>query len=87
MRNVTLTAPYFHNGQADTLVVAIRQHLDPYRFARAYAEGGEHLMAPTEIDAISPILASGSLITEEQVGLLFAFLEALEDRRAGSLSR
>lgn len=87
LRNVTLTAPYFHNGQADTLVVAIRQHLDPYRFARAYAAGGEHLMAPTEIDAISPILASGSLITEEQVGLLVAFLDALEDRHAGSFSR
>tara|TARA_R110000850_G_scaffold80785_3_gene173367 strand:- start:218 stop:1342 length:1125 start_codon:yes stop_codon:yes gene_type:complete len=86
LRNATLTAPYFHNGQADTLVEAIRQHLDPYRFARAYAESGEHLMAPAEIDAISPILASGSLITEEQVGRLVAFLEALEDRRAGTLS-
>ncbi|PZQ46092.1 MAG: hypothetical protein DI556_21285 [Rhodovulum sulfidophilum] len=84
LRNVTLTAPYFHNGQADTLVEAIWQHLDPYRFARAYEEGGEHLMAPAEIDAISPILASGSRITEEQVGLLISFLEALEDRCAGS---
>ncbi|WP_420006525.1 cytochrome-c peroxidase [Arenibacterium sp. LLYu02] len=87
LRNVTLTAPYFHNGQADTLEIAIKQHLDPYRFARAYAEGGEHLMAPTEIDAISPILETGSFITEEQIGLLIAFLEALEDRRARVLSR
>jgi hypothetical protein len=42
---------------------------------------------PAEIDAISPVLASGSLIIEEQVGLLIAFLEALEDHRAGSLFR
>ena len=84
---MTLTAPYFHNGRADALVEAIRQHLDPYRFARAYAEGGEHLMAPAEIEAISPILASRSLMTEDQVGQLVAFLEALEDSRAGTFSR
>lgn len=87
LRNVTLTAPYFHHGQAETLAEAIRQHLDPFRFARAYAEGGEHLMAPAEVDAISPILASGTYITGDQVGLLVAFLEALEDGHAASLSR
>jgi len=32
LRNVTLTAPYFHDGGAATLHEAIAQHLDPYRF-------------------------------------------------------
>ena len=83
---MTLTAPYFHNGQAATLVEAIRQHLNPYLFARAYAEGGEHLMESAEIDAISPILAQRSVITDAQVEPLTAFLKSLEDRRAGALS-
>ncbi|WP_156883623.1 cytochrome-c peroxidase [Salipiger mucosus] len=87
LRNVTLTAPYFHNGQAGTLVEAIRQHLDPYRNARVYAEDGAHLMEPAEIDAISPILASHALITDDQIELLIDFLESLEDRGAGAMSR
>ena len=87
LRNVTLTAPYFHNGQADTLIEAIRQHLDPYRFARAYADGGERLMTPVEINSISPILAPHSVITEAQIEFLIAFLRSLEDRRAAPLSR
>ncbi|KHQ49990.1 cytochrome-c peroxidase [Mameliella alba] len=86
LRNVTLTAPYFHNGQGKTLSEAIQQHLNPYQFARAYAEGGEHLMGPAEIDAIAPILAPRSMITYAQVELLIAFLKSLEDRRAGNLS-
>ncbi|MDX2485288.1 MAG: cytochrome c peroxidase [Pseudodonghicola sp.] len=87
LRNVTLTAPYFHNGQAETLVEAIGQHLNSYRSARAYAEGGEHLMEPAEINSISPIQASQSLISDAQIALLIAFLEALEDDRAGAVSR
>ncbi|GGE48126.1 MULTISPECIES: cytochrome-c peroxidase [Rhodobacterales] len=86
LRNVTLTAPYFHNGQGKTLSEAIQQHLNPYQFARAYAEGGEHLMGSTEIDAISPILAPRSMITDAQIELLIAFLKSLEDRRADALS-
>ena len=86
LRNATLTAPYFHNGQTNTLEAAIRQHLNPYQFARAYAEGGEHLMGPEEIDAISPILVPRSMINEAQVELLIAFLKSLQDGRADALS-
>lgn len=86
LRNATLTAPYFHNGHAETLSEAIRRHLNPYLFARAYAEGGEHLMEPAEINAISPTLAPGSMINDAQIELLIAFLKSLEDRRARTLS-
>ena len=80
LRNVTLTAPYFHNGQAETLFEAIIQHLNPYRYGRAYNEEGGHLMEPAEIEAISPILESSGAITDEQVLLLHEFLGALQDR-------
>ncbi|WP_454276605.1 cytochrome-c peroxidase [Roseovarius sp. MBR-154] len=81
LRNVTLTAPYFHNGQTDTLLEAIIQHLDPYRFARAYNEDGGHLMEPAEIEAISPILTTPSTVTDEQASYLRDFLEALQEQR------
>lgn len=80
LRNVTLTAPYFHNGQTDTLLEAIIQHLNPYRFARAYTEDGGHLMDLAEIEAISPVLGTSSPITNEQALLLREFLEGLQDR-------
>jgi len=83
LRNVTLTAPYFHNGQSSTLTDAILQHLTPYRYAREYAESGKHLMEPAEIAAISPILSNSHAITDVQVTQLLAFLEALQDRDAG----
>ncbi|WP_166462013.1 cytochrome-c peroxidase [Paracoccus alkanivorans] len=83
LRNVTLTAPYFHNGQVNTLAEAIKQHLAPYRFAREYAEGGEHLMESVEVEAISSILTAPNIISGEQVHLILAFLKSLEDRKAG----
>lgn len=82
LRNVTLTGPYFHNGQAADLEEAIKQHLYPFRYARSYTEGGEHLMGLDEIEAISPILAAPNTITDDQVRLLKAFLGSLEDSKA-----
>lgn len=82
LRNVTLTMPYFHNGQTSDLADAIKQHLNPYRYARAYTEGGDHLMLPEEIDAVSPIVSAPSFLTSEQIRLLIAFLKALEDHSA-----
>lgn len=82
LRNVTLTAPYFHNGQAETLADAIQQHLNPYRFIRAYAESGEHLMELAEVEAISPVLSATAQLTNEQVLLLASFLSSLEDADA-----
>lgn len=82
LRNVTLTMPYFHNGQTGDLADTIKQHLNPYRYARAYTEGGEHLMLPEEIDAVSPIVSAPSFLTSDQIRLLIAFLKALEDHKA-----
>ncbi|MEX0709354.1 MAG: His-Xaa-Ser system-associated MauG-like protein [Woeseia sp.] len=77
LRNVSLSAPYFHNGIEPTLDGVIRQHIDPLRFARQYNNVGDHAMTPAEIDSVSPILADGLRITETEIGLLIAFLDAL----------
>ncbi|GHG95078.1 cytochrome-c peroxidase [Pseudodonghicola xiamenensis] len=82
LRNVTLTAPYFHNGSAKTLVEAIQQHLNPYRFAHDYADSGAHLMEPAEVKAISPVLSATTRLTDEQVLHLTSFLSSLEDSSA-----
>ncbi|MEX5562590.1 cytochrome c peroxidase [Pseudophaeobacter sp. 1A16562] len=83
LRNITLTAPYFHNGQSNSLIDVVTQHLNPYRYSREYAETGAHLMEPAEIASISPILSSKKVVTREQMELLVKFLRSLEDRRAG----
>jgi cytochrome c peroxidase len=84
LRNVTRTAPYFHNGNSKDLVDAINQHLHPLRSAREYTEGGRHLMTQPELDAISPILATQSLVSDVQIQFLIGFLEVLEDFNASN---
>jgi cytochrome c peroxidase len=87
LRNVTRSAPYFHNGSAATLVEAIRQHLDPYQYADKYDETGGTLMNSQQIDAISPVLAIRVRIDEVDVADLIAFLKTLEDNRMANYAR
>ncbi|AXI54784.1 hypothetical protein C1J05_09990 [Sulfitobacter sp. JL08] len=86
LRNVTLTAPFFHNGYSESLTDAIVQHLSPYRQAKAYTKTGSHLMHKGEIEAISPLVGTPNYVTETQVKLIVEFLFTLEDKTAGSLS-
>ncbi|MCI5073970.1 cytochrome c peroxidase [Oricola sp.] len=79
LRNVTLTAPYFHNGSAKTLDEAIRQHADPLQYADKYAESGEPLLQIDEIDSVSPILLIRVELARREIDYLVAFLMALED--------
>lgn len=79
LRNVTLTSPYFHNGTAATLQEAIEHHLNPLARAGRYEETGAFTYSTEEIEAISPILAPGTFLSEEEVDLLIEFLGALED--------
>jgi len=83
LRNVSITAPYFHNGTSRSLADAIMQHIDPYRFAGAYLPSGEYMMNPEQIDAISPIVASKTFLNDDEIGRLIDFLEALEDSAEG----
>lgn len=79
LRNVTLTGPYFHDGEATTLSDAITQHLDPYQFVGKYEKSGAFTMNIEQIDAISPYLQMASYIDESEIPLIIAFLESLED--------
>ena len=71
LRNVALTAPYFHNGDALTL----RQVLE------LYSRGGN--VAPlTTLDGLTPIEPLGvPSLTPDEVAALVAFMEALTDQR------
>ena len=80
LRNITLTAPYFHNGSAATLDEAIRQHLDPLYHADKYEESGAFTMNLDQINAISPVLIARVRLSGDEVQALKAFLYTLEDR-------
>ena len=84
LRNVTLTAPYFHSGAVASLEEAIDRHLAPP------AEGEEaHAAADPAAEALrrasfSSILRRGIGLDAAERGSLLAFLESLEDDRAAS---
>ncbi len=99
LRNVTLTAPYGHDGAYATLEGVIRHHLDPvgalYSYDRTQAiladlpgaEDWRILDDPAEMEAIA---ASNELspmdLTDAQIADLIAFLGALTDE-AGANGR
>lgn len=84
LRNVTLTAPYFHDGSASTLEEVLQQHLDPSRYARGYAEDGSHRMSLDEIAAVSPLLSLTQQMSIVDRRSLLAFLAALESPSTSS---
>jgi cytochrome c peroxidase len=97
LRNVTLTAPYMHNGAYDTLEGAIRHHLYPADSLRDYDPAAlpvafrETVRAEPEIQAdvlksLDPLAASPPELTDAQIGDLLAFLEALTSPSAVDLS-
>ena len=70
LRNVALTAPYFHNGDARTLREAVE----------LYSRGGN--VAPIAARDGTPIEPLGiPLLTSDEISALVAFLEALTDER------
>jgi cytochrome c peroxidase len=87
LRNVTLTAPYFHNGSASTLDEAIRQHLDPLTYADKYRESGEYMMNVDQINAISPILTTQVTLSKDEITALESFLMALQDRGPANIDK
>jgi len=70
LRNVALTAPYFHNGEARTL----RQALE------LYSRGGNvHPIQAMDGTLIEPL--GVPLLTSDEIDALVAFLESLTDER------
>ena len=97
LRNVTLTAPYMHNGAYDTLEGAIRHHLYPTDSLRGYDPTAlpvafrETVRVEPEIQAdvlksLDPLAASPPELTDAQIGDLLAFLESLTSPSAVDLS-
>lgn len=80
LRNVSLTAPYFHNGISQTLDDAIHQHLDPYRYGGSYLPSGDYAMGHTQFAAISVELPAKASLNDTDIRNLIAFLLTLEDR-------
>lgn len=92
LRNVTLTAPYGHNGAYATLESMVRHHLDPVTSLKSYtldqailpslpnADDTRIIANSSEIEAIAAAndLAPRSL-TDAEVDALISFLETLED--------
>lgn len=92
LRNVTLTAPYGHNGAFARLEDMVRHHLDPVQSLRAYsvemaalpefpgAEDQQPLLDAEHIEAIARTndLAPVSL-TDTEINAILSFLSSLED--------
>ncbi|MBR9765878.1 MAG: cytochrome-c peroxidase [Rhodobacteraceae bacterium] len=98
LRNVTLTAPYGHDGAYATLDAVIRHHLDPVAALRRYdisqavlpdlAQADDLRIQHAEAD-VKAIARASTLrpqsLSEAEIAALVAFLESLEDpaRRLG----
>ncbi len=93
LRNVTLTAPYGHDGAYATLKAVIRHHLDPVGSLRSYdpsqailppLPGADDLRVMHEPEELQRIAAANELkpmsLSDEEIDDIIAFLGTLEDR-------
>jgi cytochrome c peroxidase len=87
LRNVTLSAPYFHNGSAATLREALWQHLDPLFYADKYRKDGTYEMNVAQIESISAVVTMPAALSGDEIEALIAFLGALEDRESARTDR
>jgi len=96
LRNVTLTAPWFHNGAYTTLEGAVRHHLDPQTALSTYdinqldaSLQGEYRVNEKVAQGImmnlDPLVSTPLELTNEEVDHLLAFLEALTSPSAREL--
>ncbi len=98
LRNVTLTAPYMHNGAYDDLESVIRHHMNP---ARALADYDVMHLPPevrqrtwiseslnqAMLDRLDPLLQVPADLSDNEMDQLLAFLEALTDPAAKDLRK
>ena len=96
LRNVTLTAPFFHDGAFNDLGAVLRHYRNPGNSLLNY-DPSAHLptffqsMVDTDITrnqariaAVSPIVGGGIPMNNGQIADLIAFMEALEDPAAAT---
>ena len=79
LRNVTLTAPYFHSGAVESLADAIALHLSP-----PTASPNESAADALRRASFSPMLRRGIALSEDERASLLAFLHSLEDPGTGN---
>ena len=97
LRNVALTAPYFHDGAFATLEDAVRHHANIWESAAGY-DPSQHGIPPSlysslrpfepekQGDTVDPLLAQGQVLDDQDVADLVAFLQALTDPAAQDLA-
>lgn len=97
LRNVELTAPYFHSGAFATLEAAIAHHADVWGSAAGY-DPVANAIPPALFSSlrqfqpeqqgrtVAPALAHGLPLNDDDLADLAAFLRALTDPRARDLS-
>src|SRR5690606_5632854 len=97
LRNVTLTAPYFHDGAYATLEAAIRHHADIEGGMAAYDPSANGIppdlysslqtAAPErQLASAAPLLRAGLPLEGTDIADLAAFLDALTDPAARDLT-
>jgi hypothetical protein len=80
LRNVELTAPYFHNGSHATLIQVIVAYKE--KFNHLYADENKANMAPAiPIVDIEGLAFDGTSIRGGEIDALEAFMKALTDER------
>lgn len=93
LRNVTLTGPWMHDGAYTVLELAVRHHLDAVQAWHRYdvAQVDPRLRATWRNDAqeeremfanLDPLLRVPLRLSDQEIGDLLTFLEALTDPAA-----
>src|SRR5260370_6502888 len=78
MLNVTKFRQYFHDGATASLSDAIIRHLEPLAQSGTYNTDGSFTIEKDQADSVSPILASGIKLMQNEVQSLLAFLGTLD---------
>ncbi len=97
LRNVALSAPYFHNGSFSTLLGAVRHYINVSRSLRTYDKSQlPAALQPTVKDGdviwsqvlstLDPIVADTLKIQDVEVTEIVAFLQSLTDPAAQNLN-
>lgn len=94
LRNVTLTAPYGHDGAYNTLEAVVRHHLNPVESLKSYDTNQAVLPSSTDLDTVDFIVQNDPKarqaitdaneldplrLTEQEVKDLIGFFQALTD--------
>ncbi len=84
LRNVTLTAPYFHSGAVASLEDAIALHLAPPTGGAGADAAADPSAEALRRASFAPMLRRGVTLDEDGRASLLAFLQSLEDAQADS---